>query len=63
MKIDPYCAIEATPEAKAAFDHAIKSSASDLKKQGGAKVLPVSFSTLPEVWITCAADITPERIR
>jgi putative DNA primase/helicase len=50
--------MEATPEAQAAFDHASRSARIDLKAQGGAKVLPV-----PEVWITCAADITPERIR
>jgi putative DNA primase/helicase len=63
MTIDSNHVIDATPEAQAAFDHANRSARSDLKTQGGAKVLPVSFSTLPEVWITCAADITPERIR
>src|SRR6187455_3072436 len=63
MSPDPYHAIETTPEARAAFELANGSARSDLKKQGGGKVLPVSFSPLPEVNITCAADIKPERIR
>ncbi|SEM81438.1 AAA domain-containing protein [Nitrosospira multiformis] len=69
MSINAMEAVEATPEAKAAFAEIQRkigragSPTSDFPSTATGQVSPDPFAPLPIVRITCAADIKPEPIR